>query len=309
MMHWCLLLVQIVLLRSASSLFRTNFSSRDHKLRSRGAGGKGVYRSAADVLRRMQRNDSSFASLSSFYPSNPVNASIIDGYLHIKSLQLPLYIGHNSSAIQKAIDRYFPKPTYRDMASGLKYNVWLNSTSNTLSYLTLKGNYIADVPIFLPDQFVFVFDDARLEASVNFTAVNNTEAIDKSAMGLLVSKYSFFTAIVSPSGPSNAIISCANMPKQPIETSIVGPAGILILNSGSSLVDGITIDSCGLGNGNIAIYGSSRVEIANSVSINGRTRGIWIIVTSYTLLHDSIFSGSGKVIAFPLIHLTTTHES
>ena len=112
---------------------------------------------------------------------------------------------------------------------------------------------------------------------------------------MIVSSNSFFNAVVSPNGPTNAIISCVNMPKQPIETNIVGPAGILLLNSGSSLIDGITIDSCGLGNGNIALYGSSRVEVANVVSSNGRTRGIWIIVTSYLLLHDSIFSGSGKV--------------
>ena len=241
----------------------------------------------------MTQNQSSSSSSLETYP---VNASIIDGYLHMKALQLPIYIGHNSSAIQGVIDRYFPKPTYKDMTSGLRYNVWLNSTSNTLSYLTIQGNYLADAPILLPDQFILVFDNARLEATVNFTSTTNTVPIDKSAMALIVSKNSFFNAVVSPGGPSNAVISCVNMPKQPVETNIVGPAGILLLGSGSSLIDGVTIDSCGLGNGNIALYGSSRVEIANVMSINGRTRGIWIIVTSYTLLHDSTFSGSGKVL-------------
>ena len=57
------------------------------------------------------------------------------------------------------------------------------------------------------------------------------------------------------------------------KTDIVGPAGLLMIYSGYFLVDGVTIDSCGLGNGNIVLYGHGWAEINNIISKDARTRG------------------------------------
>jgi hypothetical protein len=201
------------------------------------------------------------------------NATIKHGYLSI--FNTTIYVGNTSSAIQTTILKYFPKFSYKQMTNNLKYQIWLNST-NQLSYLTLIGDYIADVPIFLPHQFVLVLNGARLIATANFTSVNNTLDIHITKSALIVSNAAYYNAVVSPGGPSMAVLNCSAMPSDyPIQTPIVGPAGILMIGSGAFLVDGITVDSCGLNSGNIAIYGTGRAEISNCKIINSRTRGIW----------------------------------
>jgi hypothetical protein len=145
------------------------------------------------------------------------------------------------------------------MTINLEHQVWLNS-SNALSYLTLVGNYTADVPIYIPHQFVLVLDHARLDAIEKFSPANNTESVETNEYpALIVSKQSFYSAVVSPGGSSVAVLSCARMPYQSRDSNnIVGPSGILVLGSGAFLIDGITVENCGLNNGNFAVMGSSR---------------------------------------------------
>ena len=156
-----------------------------------------------------------------------VNATIKDGYLtslsvggtswewrsnsNFSSFSFQ-WVGSTSSAIQQIIEQYFPRLNASKLTENIKYKVWLNS-SKALSYLTLIGKYTADVPLFLPDLFVLVLDNAHFEAVHNFTAPDNLVSIEKSFSALIVSKGAFFNAVVSPGGPSQAVLSCARMPR------------------------------------------------------------------------------------------------
>jgi len=67
-----------------------------------------------------------------------------------------------------------------------------------------------------------------------------------------------------------------------------------MIGSGAVLMDGIFVDKCGLENGNFVLYGTGRVEVANCVSKDARTRGIWVIINSYTVIHNTEIYGSFK---------------
>jgi hypothetical protein len=189
------------------------------------------------------------------------------------------WIGTHSSNITNFISNFYLPDRYNYMFSNVLHRVWLNSTSG-LSYLTLIGNYTADVPINMISQLILVLDGARLDAVPNFpvTATNpqsNTLSISVTKWALVVFNGVFFSGIVSPGGPSKAVLSCNKLPKLPTSSTVVGPAGILMYGSGAIIMDGITVDSCGMNNGNFALYGAGRVEVANCISANSRTRGIW----------------------------------
>ena len=84
------------------------------------------------------------------------------------------------------------------------------------------------------------------------------------------------------------------MPDHDISSHVRGPAGILTIGAGAVYIDGVHVDWCGLENGNIALYGTGRAEITNSLITNGRTRGIWIIIMGHTIIHDSEIYGAKK---------------
>jgi hypothetical protein len=206
------------------------------------------------------------------------NATIQNGWC-IDCGGSDLWVGTYSSNITEFISTYYNAVRYTVMVSNVMNQVWLNST-NGLSYLTLRGNYTADVPIVMISQLILVLDDARLEAVINFpvTATNpqsNTRSVSETKWALVVFNNVYFSGIISPAGPRKATLSCNNLPKLGTSSTIVGPAGILMIGSGGILMDGITVDSCGMNNGNFALYGTGRVEVANCVSANARTRGIW----------------------------------
>ena len=99
------------------------------------------------------------------------------------------------------------------MTKNLKNVVWLNG-NNSLSYLILKGNYSADVPLVLPHQFVLVLDGARLDAVPNFPVTEkvpphqrrgSTWSISVTYYALVVFKGVYFSAVVSPGGPSQVL--------------------------------------------------------------------------------------------------------
>jgi len=99
-------------------------------------------------------------------PISPTrNATIVDGYLTIDGVKS--YVGKNSSNINAVISQYFPKFSYTQMTINTKNTVWMNA-SVALSYLTLVGDYVADVPIVLPHQFILVMNRASLNAVPNF---------------------------------------------------------------------------------------------------------------------------------------------
>ena len=66
------------------------------------------------------------------------------------------------------------------------------------------------------------------------------------------------------------------------------------MGAGAIYIDGIHVDKCGLDGGNFVLFGKSRAEISNCVSTNARTRGIWIIIQSHVIIHDTDVSGSKK---------------
>lgn len=134
----------------------------------------------------------------------PFNASIIFGVLLINGSTISL-VGNKSSSIQSVITTYFPKTSYNTMVTNTKYNIWLNSTN--LSYLTITGNYVADVPIYLPHLFVLVMDNARLDAIADFTPANSTAALSSTNYALIVTQQSYYNAVVSP-GTLSLNLSC-----------------------------------------------------------------------------------------------------
>jgi hypothetical protein len=99
-----------------------------------------------------------------------------------------------------------------------------------------------------------------------------------------------YSAVVSPSGPSQARISCAQVPLAIGGSLAAGMAGIWVTLSSHFLLDGVTVDSCGFGTGNVIVRGSpsgtqfSYVEIANSVINNSRSRGIWQLTMGYVMM-------------------------
>jgi len=239
-----------------------------------------------------------------------LNASIVNGWLTVNGVKS--YVGTTSSAINAVIGKYFPVSSYTQMTINVKNDVWLNG-NNKLNYLTITGDYTADVPIILPHQFILVMDNARLEATPTFpeiptkwTLINganvtgnpvpdtNVLSISKTWHAIIVMQAKYFNGVVSPNGPSSAYIGCSKMPPHLKDDPYVGPAGILMYAGGASYIDGITVDNCGQNNGNIVLYGTGRSEVSNCVLKNSRCRGVWVIIMSYTVIHDTEIFGSAK---------------
>jgi len=221
------------------------------------------------------------------------------------------YVGRNSSNINAVIQQYFPKTTYTQMTLNTKNTMWMNSTVG-LNYLILVGDYTADVPIVLPHQFILVMDGATITAVPNFPTNEksvsiggitiagnpnpdtNTLSISMTNWAIIVMNSVYNSGVVSPGGPSKARIDCRAMPFHATADIVVGPAGVFMIGAGATIVDGIHIDSCGLNNGNIALYGTSRSEVANCLLENSRTRGIWVIIMAFAIIHDNEVSNSMK---------------
>jgi len=241
------------------------------------------------------------------------NATLVNGYLTINGVTQ--YIGVNSSAINSVIwnQNYFKPISPTQMSANTKYQVWLNG-QQSLNYLIITGNYIADVPIVLPSQFILVMNNASLNAVPNFPvntvplkigdtiiAANdmdpgfvNSDQVMETNWALIVLSNSYYSGVVSPAGPSNAYISCKNMPSRGKDSGYTGPAGIFMGVAGSSYIDGITIDNCGLNNGNVVLSGVGRSEVTNMRLMNSRSRGVWVITMSYSIIHDCEIFNSTK---------------
>jgi len=237
------------------------------------------------------------------------NATIVNGHLTI--FGVTSYVGTYSSNINSVIMQYFPKTPYKQMVVHTEDTVWMNS-SVALSYLTLVGNYTADVPIVLPNQFILVMDGASLNAVPDFptnkksfsmggvTVMGNPHpdtnelSISATNWAIIVMNNVYYSGVVSPGGPSQAYIGCRSMPFHSVADIVVGPAGVYTSGAGATIIDGIHIDNCGLNNGNVALYGTSRSEVANCVLQDARTRGLWVLIMAFSIIHDNEIFGSMK---------------
>lgn len=224
-----------------------------------------------------------------------VNATLSHGYLYFGQSNVG-YLGMNSSTVNYVLSKYFPWPSYKNLA----IVALMNSSSPFLSYLTLVGSYIADVPIMLPSQTVLVLTNATLSVTPSFgnaSSGHNTKAIYKSPYNAVIVMASVTSsAVVSPSGPLGAMISCLNTYQysSSLSSSYVGPAGILAMFSTRILISGVTIDKCGAGGGSIALYYGSHAEVEGCVITDAATRGVWVLGHSRLIMHGSVIATSGK---------------
>ena len=142
-----------------------------------------------------------------------VNATIINGALTIQGVPNSATVPMTSSGIQAVIDGYFPKNNYKTTQANVARKVLLNGTSATLSYLTITGSFIADVPISLPSQFILVLKKATITASPPlFSSPANSALLATRGNSIINMKSATFSGVVSPGGPSEAVISCKNYP-------------------------------------------------------------------------------------------------
>ena len=141
-----------------------------------------------------------------------LNATIMSGYLTFwnRSAEEKLYVGETASAIQHVIDAYFPKPIKKLYDGANVYdNMWINSDSQILSYMTLIGSYIADTPLILPSRFILVMENASLSAPWNFS--NTANHLNVTGSALVIIRNAELSGIVSSSGSQNALLSCENI--------------------------------------------------------------------------------------------------
>jgi len=229
---------------------------------------------------------------------------------------LSMVYPQTSSGIMKAIVDYFPKYNTDAVKSNTKDAVWLNN-KNFLCYLTITGDYLGDVPIFLPSQFILVMKNARIEAKPDFLTYHEESPGDQSTMagcnpynespcklsdnligwnitGLVVMVDSAFSGVVSSNGPSSAYLGCTKMADFDVQTKHGGPPGVVVVRGGPTYIEGLTIDKCGQDSGNIVLYGYGRSEVSNNILKNSRSRGIWVIMMSYAVIYNNEIYGSGK---------------
>ena len=107
---------------------------------------------------------------------------------------------------------------------------WSDSASNRLSFLTLTGAYEVDAPLVIPSQLVLVLSGATLVPTSSFAGA-----------AMLVFRNAAYAAVVSPSGPAGARLSCATG----AGASTGGFAAIAVTDSSFITIDGLSIDSCG----------------------------------------------------------------
>ena len=263
----------------------------------------------------------------------PVNGTITNGMFYLKGSSSGISIGELlSSNIQNIIDTYFPAPLAYQVVNNLGNEGWVNSGSNVLSYLTLTGVYQADTPLVLPSQFVLVMNRATLTAIPHFSypAIPYPFIYTLAKIGnaiIVIPSHTNYTAVVSPGGPSEALVSCKNVDdkfghvvaRNPTGNGAqTGPDGIVVYGASNILIDGITVDSCGLTSANIALASSQNIEISNCIISNSIAfRGIWVIITTKLSIHDNeIFNSfkfgidlDGFSGPFTIIHNNKIHDN
>ena len=248
-----------------------------------------------------------------------VNATIRNGYLTIGN-SFPVYVGVTSRRIQYVVDTYFPKPVFKSVEADTASNVWLNSTTNTFSYLTLVGKYVADNPLVLPSQFMLVMQNASLTALWNFTAVADSSDLVNPQKGnaLVIFNNVQLSGVISPRGPAGGIFDCSAIPSWYYSAgggtyngvhyaqntvrgmaptgsvNTMGPDGIVSVSSSGMYFDGFKVLNCGLTSANLALFKTNVVEVQRTSLGYGGVRGIWVIITTRASIHNNEIYGSVK---------------
>ena len=212
--------------------------------------------------------------------------------------------------MQAVISTYFPSNNFKTVSSNVVGSVLLNSTSGTLSYLTITGNFVADVPIQVPSQLILVMLNATLQTKYQlFSSAANTPLLQSRGNALINFKSANFAGVVSPHG-SYGILSCTdypagsnlspnnfNYPSVPSPSgslSATGPDGVAAIGSNNLIIDGISVQSCGMTSANIALFNTKVVEVSNNVMVGGGVRGLWIILASTTAVQFNYITTSVK---------------
>lgn len=203
-----------------------------------------------------------------------LNASLTDGVFTVGGTNTA--VGGFTSNINAAVAAAFagaPTPSAGSLAV-------VNSSSGALSYLIMSGAYFVDEPLALPPQFVLVLDGATLSPAANMTP---------GAPALILANRSAYAAVVSPGGPSHALLTCP--PGGP------SPVGVLALTSPSFLADGLTVTGCGLDGGQAGIHVKGQpfvvgATVANCV-VSNCSRAIWTETVSRVVVQGCTVSNNG----------------
>ena len=226
--------------------------------------------------------------------SSALNCTIVDGVVtsSTSSALLNKNVGVTSSSLMAFITANYPT-TYINPVPSLV-------TPSNLNYLTLRGAYSADVPLVLPSFFFLVLQGASLTAIPSFVPANNQVSPEVSKLAVVVADSTVMNGVLGVGPRDGNVIDCADVPNgagafDPTTGSTsIGPPGIYFYKTSNNVVDSITVNDCGYGNGNIFVHAANYVEIANSAILKGRTRGVWMLTPSMSVVHHCEVSFSGK---------------
>lgn len=185
-------------------------------------------------------------------------------------------VGNATSGLNAAIARIFPRTAPPSVVTS--HAVLINASA--LSFLTLTGDYAADVPLALPPLFVLVLRGAMLRAVAPF-----------SGAALVVANASKYAAIVAPGGPSTGALVCAG--------AGATPGGVLALNADFVVVDGVSVVGCGGDGGGtaaITVRGAPSVtgaSVCGCAIVGGGGRGVWMEAASLPFVRDCALRGVG----------------
>jgi len=146
-----------------------------------------------------------------------------------------------------------------------------------LSFLTMRGRYVADAPLELPCQFMLILQDVTITVDPSFTGDAVIVVNSFSLVGVISLRGAAYASIVCPSGGPS-------------------PRGIYAINSDWFMLDGVSIDGCGKDAGTdgagIHFTGSMSsnavaFEMMNCVVANGGN-GVLVSVGSRAFIHSNI---------------------
>ena len=225
------------------------------------------------------------AALAHDIPNSPLNASVIDGVLHVAG-QPPRAIPYLFSALNPVISSLW----------GSLSPPWVNETltnanSSTMSFLRLtRGAWLADEALNLSvRQLVLVLDDVDVAPAATFPPFR----------GLIEINGTSHTGVVSPGGPAAARIVCAD--------AAVSPAAVAATDSSQVIVDGLFIFGCGgTEGGAVHLQGRpgswSPTAMGGQVSNNNITnssRAIWTeTISNVMVVNNQIYNNHGHAIDF-----------
>ena len=229
--------------------------------------------------------------------NTPVNATMVGGILvylsscpDVVSESASIFYGTLSSNINTVISTHFPQ------SPATRKDIWLGGS--VFSYLRITGSYDADEPIVLLSQFMLVLDNANISALASIVNPTNTQhTIHFSPpLAIVVAWSVVHSGVIGVGGPKINRISCSALASMGncIENSYHGPPGFLMKDSVDVTLEGVTVDYCGQGNGAVYLSGTGTSHVSNCIVSNAQCRGVWLITTTSSFVHDTEVYGSTK---------------